>query len=88
MKSLPTIVAVLAALALIGAIGATALHSVSAAAFDREQFTKLTDDMKKRVLDAGSANPTEPDTVQKLLDEFRGKVMALFQNSSASTETK
>ena len=89
MNSFYTIVAVLAAIALIGSTGASLQQQASAQGVVVEyktQFTKLTDDMQKAVLAAFATDPPNPDRVQKLLDEYSGKVMALFQNSSKSFE--
>ena len=86
MKSLYTTVAVLAAIALIGSIGASLQQQASAGVVVefKPQFTKLTDDMQKAVLDAATATPPEPDRVQKLLDEYSGNVMALFKSPSGN----
>ena len=90
MLSLYTIVAVLAAIALIGSIGASLQQQAFAGVVVeyKTKFTKLTDDMQKAVLNELAADPPGPDRVQKLLDEYSGNVMALFQNSSASPEAK
>jgi hypothetical protein len=72
MKSLYTIVTVLAAIALIGSVGAS-LHFVSAATtFDREQFTKLTDEFKKAVLGAADEKTGDPpsERIQSLLMKY------------------
>ena len=86
MKYLETIVAVLAAIALIGSIGASLQQQASAQSSMgfKEEFNKLTDDMQKAVLAAFAVNPPEPDRVQKLLDEYSGNVMALFKSPSGN----
>jgi hypothetical protein len=87
MKCLQTTVAVMAAIALIGSIGASLQQQASAQGVVVEfktQFTKLTDDMQKAVLAAATADPPTPDRVQKLLDEYSGNVMALFKSPSGN----
>ena len=86
MKSLYTIVVILAAIALIGSIGASLQQQASAGIIleYKTQFTKLTDDMQKAVLAALAADPPQPDRVQKLLDEYSNNVMALFKSPSGN----
>ena len=82
MKSLYTSAVVLAAIALIGSIGATLEQNQASAqgviVNYKEQFTKLTDEFEKAVLDEAAADPPSPDRIQKLLDEYNRNFMMVF----------
>ena len=82
MKSLYRSVVVLAAIALIGSIGATLEQNQASAQGIipdyKEQFTKLTDEFEKGVLDAAASTPPDPDRIQKLLDDYDKNVRMIF----------
>jgi formiminotetrahydrofolate cyclodeaminase len=74
MKTLYTsVLAILAAVALIGSIGASLQQHASAFSYDGKQFKDLTKDFEKAVLDA-----TDAAEIQRLLDQYHDDVMALL----------
>jgi ABC-type phosphate/phosphonate transport system permease subunit len=81
MQSLYTIVVILAAVALIGSIGASlqqqafADHPVGGA----KQFKDLTHEFEKDVLDAAFDHP---DGIPALLEEYSRNVLELFPSTS------
>ena len=73
--------ALLAAIALIGSTGKGACLQQAFAQVCpdvREQFTKLTDDFEKAVLDEAAVDPPEPDKIQTLLDDYNRNFIKIF----------
>jgi len=82
MSSLHNVGVLIVAVALIGAIGATSLQQQASGqgiiVYDKEQFTKLTDEFEKAVSDAAAATPPDPDKIQRLLDDYDKNVRMIF----------
>ena len=81
LKPLYIIVAVLAAIALIGSIGASLQQQAVASIVYQHDFKKLTNDMEKAVL---AIDPPDPDRIQILLDDYSAAVMELVRSPSPS----
>jgi hypothetical protein len=83
MKSLYTIVVILAAVALIGSIGASLQQHASAfvGLGGLKDFKKLTSDFEKDVLDAAKVNPS---LIPGLLEQYSRDVLELFPSTSPS----
>jgi hypothetical protein len=80
-------VAVLAAVALIGSVGAISLQSKVFAAVDPndlEKFKELTTNFEKDVSDAAQKNNS--DEIKTLLDEFNRNVTMIFELKTSDIE--
>ena len=78
MKSLYTSAVVLAAVALIGSIGATSLQQASAIIVDwKEKFNELTTNFETAVSEAAQKNNS--DEIQTLLDDYDKNVRMIFE---------
>ena len=85
MKSLYTIVTVLAAIALIGSIGASfQQHAFAIIGPDITQFKLVTGDYEKAISEALAANPPNPDKIQQLAAEYCDNVKMIFASTSSS----
>lgn len=79
MNSLYTIVAVLAAIALIGSI-VTILQQSSAIIVNwREEFRVLTDEFEDAVSDATDLEPNSTEMIQTLVDGYKNNLTKIFE---------
>ncbi|HSA73691.1 MAG TPA: hypothetical protein VLD84_07040 [Nitrososphaeraceae archaeon] len=85
MKTLYSVLAILAASVIIGmvTIGGQQIYAPRDCGACAE-FKKLTDEFEKDVLDAASVQPPEPDRIQTLLDQYNRDVLELFPSTSPS----
>ncbi|HJU79708.1 MAG TPA: hypothetical protein VJ599_09120 [Nitrososphaeraceae archaeon] len=80
MNSLFTIVAVLAAIALIGSIGTSLLQQASAIIVNwREEFRVLTDEFEDAVSDAEDLESPDPEKIQTLVDHYKNNLTKIFE---------
>jgi len=85
MKSLYTIVVILAAIALIGSIGASfQQHAFAIIGPDIKQFKLVTGDYEKAISEALAADPPNPDKIQKLAAEYCDNVKMIFSSPSGN----
>jgi hypothetical protein len=83
MKTLYTsVLTILAAVALIGSIGASLQQHASAFSYDGKQFKDLTKQLERDVLDAAARKPPVGDEIQKLLEDYSRNVLELFPSTS------
>lgn len=77
MKTLYTIVVILATVALIGSIGASLQQQASAIVIDNsKEFKTLTKQFEKAVLDAAI---DDPNIIPSLVDRYHDDVIELFR---------
>ncbi|HSA73328.1 MAG TPA: hypothetical protein VLD84_05170 [Nitrososphaeraceae archaeon] len=83
MKTLYSVMAILAASTIIGivTIGNQQVYAPRSCGSCAE-FQKLTDEFEKNVIDAASVNPPDPDRIQTLVGEYSDEVLKLFPSTS------
>lgn len=88
MNSLYTIVAILAAITLIGSTGASLQQQASAIIDNwREEFRVLTDEFEDAVSNATDQEPPNLDSIQQLVDDYKTNLTKIFENSDNLTAT-
>ena len=87
MNSLYTILAILAALALIGSTGAS-LQQQASAIIDiwREEFRVLTDEFEDAISNATDQEPPNLDSIQQLVDNYKTNLTKIFESSDNQTD--
>ena len=79
MNSLYTIVAVLAAIALIGSI-IPSLQQTSAIIVNwREEFRVLTDEFEDAISDEADLESPDPERIQTLVDDYKNNLTKIFE---------
>jgi predicted PurR-regulated permease PerM len=87
MNSLFTILAILAAIALIGSTGASLQQQASAIIDNwREEFRVLTDEFEDTVSNATDQEPPNLDSIQQLVDDYKTNLTKIFENSGNNTD--
>ena len=85
MNSLYTIMAVLAAIALMGSTGAGLQQSTAIVDNWREEFRVLTDEFEDAVSNATDEEPPNLDSIQQLVDDYKTNLTKIFENSDNLT---
>ena len=93
MNSLHNVAVLVAVVALLGSIGiGTSLQQQAFAQGvivpEKEQFTRLTDEFEKAVLDAAAVDPPDPDKIQRLLDEYNRNLIMIFDLEPPDPDTE
>jgi hypothetical protein len=86
MNSLYTIVALLTGIALVGSTGAILQQQASAIIDNwREEFRVLTDDFEDAVSNATDQEPSNLDSIQQLVDDYKTSLTKIFESSDNQT---
>ena len=82
MNSLFTILAILAAIALISSTVASLQQQASAIIVNwREEFRVLTDEFEDAVSNVTDQEPPNLDSIQQLVDDYKTNLTKIFENS-------
>lgn len=85
MNSIYALVATLTVIALIGTIGATLPQTSAIIDNWREEFRILTDDFEDAVSNATDQEPSDLESIQQLVDDYKTNLTKIFEGSDNLT---
>lgn len=85
MNSIYALVATLTVIALIGTIGATLQQTSAIIDNWREEFRILTDDFEDAVSNATDQEPSDLESIQQLVDDYKTNLTKIFEGSDNLT---